>query len=179
MESLGLYRPESWPLTVLLAVTWLVLMVAYSPLADRIASYLVARPPTLGAFRAVQQSTGKLIAGIVVAWVLGAFLEELLLRGVMLQFVERRASQGLPRPLAIGAGVVVAAFIAALLHLYQGARAALIIGQLSVLFGLLFVIAGHDLWAVILCHGLFDTIAMIRFATKRSKYSDLDAPPAG
>jgi hypothetical protein len=39
------------------------------------------------------------------------------------------------------------------------------------LFGLLFVLSGHDLWAVILCPGLDDTIAFIRFANKTSKYS--------
>jgi hypothetical protein len=43
--------------------------------------------------------------------------------------------------------------------------------QLSMLFGLLFVLSGHDLWAVILCPGLDDTIAFIRFANKTSKYS--------
>jgi len=60
------------------------------------------------------------------------------------------------------------------IHLYQGPRAAFIVTQLSVLFGTLFVLAGYNLWAVILCHGLYDTIAFIRFANKQSRYSKLD-----
>jgi len=48
------------------------------------------------------------------------------------------------------------------------------------MFGVLFVISGYNLWAVMLCHGLYDTVAFIRFATKKSKYSNLegDAPSA-
>ncbi len=52
--------------------------------------------------------------------------------------------------------------------------AMVIISQLSALFGILFVISGYNLWAVMLCHGLYDTIAFVRFANKQSKYSDLD-----
>jgi len=43
---------------------------------------------------------------------------------------------------------------------------------------LLFVISGHNLWTVILCHGLYDTIAFIRFATGKSRYSKLDSDAA-
>jgi len=76
--------------------------------------------------------------------------------------------------MATGIVVCIAAAGAGLIHLYQGPRAVIIITQLSVLFGLLFVISGYNLWAVVLCHGLYDTIAFIRFANKKSKYSKLD-----
>jgi hypothetical protein len=46
--------------------------------------------------------------------------------------------------------------------------------QLSVLFGVPFVISGENLWTVVLCHGLYDTVAFIRFANRSSKYSNLD-----
>jgi membrane protease YdiL (CAAX protease family) len=54
-------------------------------------------------------------------------------------------------------------------------RAAIIITQLSILFGVLFVASGFNLWPVILCHGVYDTVAFIRFATKKSKYADLES----
>lgn len=74
---------------------------------------------------------------------------------------------------ATAAGIVAAAAAAWVIHFYQGLRAACIIAQLSVLFGVLFAISGYNLWPVILCHGFDDTIAFIRFANKQSKYSDL------
>jgi membrane protease YdiL (CAAX protease family) len=169
--ELGLGTPASWLLTVLLAGAWLALMLAYSPLADRIATRLVARPPTLGVFRALRQSRARLVAGIVVAWILGGFVEELVFRGVVLQSVRRLTTAWLGVPVATGVAVGVAALGAGLVHLYQGLRAALIVTQLSVLFGLLFVVSGYDLWAVILCHGLYDTVAFIRFASGKSRYA--------
>jgi membrane protease YdiL (CAAX protease family) len=63
---------------------------------------------------------------------------------------------------------------ACVIHLYQGPRAAFIVTQLSVLFGLLFVLSGHNLWAVILCHGSYDTVAFIRFVNKTSRYSNTE-----
>jgi membrane protease YdiL (CAAX protease family) len=176
ISELGLIGGEmSWLWTFAYALVWLVLMLAYGPLADRIATRIVATPPTLGAFRAIQQSRAKLIAGIVVAWILGGFLEELVFRGIVLKSVELLAWDWVAGPTGIVIAICVAAAGAGVIHLYQGPRAAIIITQLSVLFGVLFVISGYNLWAVMLCHGMYDTIAFIRFANKKSKYSKLDS----
>ena len=172
--ELGLSADVSWAKTIALVVVWLALMLAYSPIADRLATRLVAEPPTLGAFKAIQESRAKLVAGIVVAWILGGFLEELVFRGIVLKAVEALASGWIPGAGAAAIAICVAAAGAGVMHLYQGPRAAIIITQLSVLFGALFVISGYNLWAVILCHGIYDTIAFIRFATKKSRYSALD-----
>lgn len=171
--ALGFSSPSPWWQTVAFALVWLTLMLAWSPLADRIATRFVAEPPTLEAFRPIQESTAKLVGGILVAWVLGGFLEELVFRGMILTSLEALLTP-LPGPLAAGVAVVIAAAGAAIAHLYQGLRASLIIAQLSVLFGVLFIVSGYDLWAVVLCHGLYDTVAFIRFARGTSTYSEPD-----
>jgi membrane protease YdiL (CAAX protease family) len=175
MHELGLTISVSWLRTIVFAVAWLALMLAYSPLADRLATRWVEKPPTLDAFRALQQSRSKLLMGIVVAWILGGFLEELVFRGIVLQSIEALVSAWLVAPMAAGVAVFAAAAGAGVIHLYQGLRAVLIITQLSILFGVLFVVSGYNLWAVILCHGLYDTIAFVRFANKKSSYSKLVA----
>jgi membrane protease YdiL (CAAX protease family) len=172
-RELGLSTQSSWLPTIAFAVVWVGIMLAYSPIADRIASRFIARPPTLKTFRAIQESKAKLVGGIVVAWALGGFLEELVFRGIVLKSIAAILAAWVIGPLAAGAAIVAAALGAGIIHLYQGNRAALIITQLSVLFGALFVLSGYNLWAVILCHGLYDTVAFIRFAAGKSKYSDL------
>jgi membrane protease YdiL (CAAX protease family) len=176
-KDLGLSAPRSWALTLGLSVGWLVIMLVYTQVADRTAARFFARPPTLEMFRAIQESRLKLVAGIVIAWVLGGFLEELALRGIVLQTTEAFLAS-----LGLGLAAVVIAVAAAatgglVIHLYQGLRAAFIVTQLSALFGALFVISGGNLWTVVLCHGLYDTVAFIRFANRSSKYSNLDSPP--
>jgi hypothetical protein len=178
LAQLGLGH-HAWISTLGFAVGGLVVMLAYSPIADALASRLVRTPPTLGAFRALQQSPVRLAIGIVVAWALGGVLEELVFRGVVLNGVEALASGRLVGPAAAVAAICAAAAGAGVIHLYQGPRAALIITQLSVLFGLVFVLSGHDLLAVILCHGLYDTIAFVRFGLGKSKYAKLDQPVSG
>jgi membrane protease YdiL (CAAX protease family) len=119
----------------------------------------------------IQQSWSKLAAGIAAAWLLGGVLEELVARGIVLNSVAALLNPWLGQPLAAAIAIGLAAIGAGLLHFYQGPRAVLIITQLSVLLGVLFVVSGYNLWSVIICHGLYDTIAFIRFAAKKSKYS--------
>lgn len=175
LQRTSLGYPSSWTHTTVFAVAGLAVLLLCSPGADWLASRVVKRPPDLKAFRALQQSWVKLLIGIVIAWVLGGFVEEVLLRGVVLRGVERLLDARLAAPWPAAGGVLAAAAIAWVAHLYQGPRAALIIAQLSVLFGVIYLISGHDLWSVILAHGLYDTIAFVRFALRRSKYSGLDA----
>jgi membrane protease YdiL (CAAX protease family) len=173
MQRFGLSMSVSWWSTIAFALAWLALMLAYSPVADKLATRLVAVPPALEAFRGLQQSRAKLIAGILLAWIFGGFLEELVFRGIILQWIQAKLSAGLVAPLATGIAVFAAAIGAGFIHLYQRLRAAIIVTQLSILFGLLFIVSGRNLWAAILCHGLYDTVAFIRFATGKSRYSRL------
>ena len=177
-DVVGLGLPESWPKTIAFAVGWLALMLAYSPLADWLATRIFEKPPTLQSFRAIQESVTKLIAGIMVAWILGGVLEELVFRGIVLKSLAVLLNSSIGTLAATAIAICAAAAGAGLIHYYQGPRAMVIITQLSVLFGGLFVLSGYNLWAVILCHGLYDTIAFIRFALGKSRYSKHDDSPA-
>lgn len=174
MNPINLSPSHSWPLTLGFALVWLGLMLAYSPLADRVTSRWFKKPPKLEAFRKIQQSRSKLIFGIIIAWLLGGILEEFIFRGVILNYIISLLSPMLDRLTAVIIAILVAALLASLFHFYQGPRAMVIIAQLSVLFGVLYVISGYDLIAVMLCHGFYDTIAFVRFAKRQSKYSNLD-----
>lgn len=171
LATAGLIWPIPWLHTLGFTLAGLSGLLAWTPVADRMATPLFPKPPTLGAFRGLQQSTLKLVIGIIVAWVLGGFLEEMLLRGLVLQVVEAFFAHWVLPGWAATFGIVAAAAVAAVLHLYQGPRAAFIVTQLSVLFGVLFVASGYNLWAVILAHGLYDTVAFVRFAMGKSRYS--------
>jgi membrane protease YdiL (CAAX protease family) len=170
LEQLGLGRPN-WLQTLGLTLAGLAVMLAYSPLADRLASHWFKQPPTLQAFRGIQQSRGNLVVGIAAAWLLGGILEELIARGIVLGSLQAFLAPWLIKPIAAGFAICIAALGAGAMHLYQGRRAAAIITQLSILLGLLFVLSGYNLWAVMLCHGLYDTIAFVRFASGRSRYA--------
>ena len=169
--GLGLGAFGAWWLTAGLALAWLGVVLAYNPMANRLAARWFPQPPTLEAFKPIQESRGKLVAGILAAWGLGGFLEELVARGIVLQALESLLAAWLSPPVVVTIAVLVAAAGAGLMHAYQGPRAMVIITQISLLFGVLFVASGNNLWPVILCHGLYDTIAFIRFASGKSSYA--------
>ncbi|MDY0087494.1 MAG: CPBP family intramembrane glutamic endopeptidase [Coriobacteriia bacterium] len=173
LEWLGLQSPSSWPATIALSLTWLAMMLVLSPLADRLASALVSEPPRLEAFRVIQRGWGSLAVGIAVSWLLGGFIEEIALRGIVVRHMQTRLAPWIGSFSAAIVAVLLAALVAGIVHLYQGARGGLIVAQLSVLFGMLYVVSGYNLWTAIICHGCYDTIAFVRFARRSSKYSDL------
>lgn len=127
LAELGLGIPNAWVPTLLLSLAWLGLMISYSPLADWLASRWFSRPPTLESFRAIQQSTVNLIAGILAAWVLGGILEELIARGIVLLSVQAWLATWFPAHIATTIAVCVSALGAGLMHSYQGPRAMAII----------------------------------------------------
>jgi membrane protease YdiL (CAAX protease family) len=174
-KMLGLGVSGSWLPTIVIAIIWSALMFAFSPLADKLAGRWFREPPNLKTFRALQESPAKLLAGIAIAWLLGAFLEELVFRGIVLQSLASFLNAWFSSGIAVGAAVCLAAAGAGIIHLYQGPKATVIVTQLSVLFGVLFVLSGRNLWAVMLCHGFYDTIAFIRFGLRKSKYSKLES----
>jgi uncharacterized protein len=173
-SELGLGTPASWLSTLGYAAVGLAISLAYSPLADKLASRWFPKPPMLDSFRAVQRSRINLVIGIVVAWLLGGLLEELIARGIVLQSLEILLRAWLPPLLVTVLAILIAAIGAGLLHSYQGPRAVLIITQLSIIFGILFVVSGYNLWTVVLCHGFYDTIGFIRFANKTSRYTNAE-----
>jgi membrane protease YdiL (CAAX protease family) len=151
--------------------------IVYSPVADRLASRWVSEPPRLRVFEPLKRSRRNLVMGIAVAWLLGGFIEEFVFRGVVLVSTSACLSRWLAHPPATAVAICAAAFGAGLFHSYQGLRAVIVVTQLSVLFGVLFVATGYDLWATVLCHGLYDTIAFVRFARGGSSFSRHDRVP--
>jgi membrane protease YdiL (CAAX protease family) len=174
-RTLGLGIPASWITTVGYALAGLILMLVYSPLADWLASLLFSKPPTLQAFGRIQDSWINLVIGIIIAWFLGGILEELIARGLILKALAGWLDQWISIPFSACAAILITAMGAGVMHFYQGPRAVAIIFQLSILLGILFVITGYNLWAVMICHGLYDTIAFIRFALKKSRVSQSGA----
>jgi hypothetical protein len=63
LDAFGLGFPASWLTTIGLAIAWLALMWAYTPVADRLATKCVVKPRNLNFFRKLQQSRFKVTSG--------------------------------------------------------------------------------------------------------------------
>lgn len=156
-SNLGLRRPRRWWLVPLLVVGGLVVLVASANLIRNSLAPALGLPlPVPTANTALQGDFPEyLFYATLVSWGSAAFGEELLLRGFVLDRLLKtmRSSKALATLIAI----VIQAAIFGLFHLHQGSNA-LVATAAGLVFGLLWLLGGRNLWACIVLHGLVDLI---------------------
>lgn len=92
-----------------------------------------------------------------VSWGSAAFGEELLLRGFILDRIIKAI--GSSRRPAVLAAVVLQAVLFGSFHFNQGLGGVLVTGTIGVMFGLMWLLGGRNLWACIILHGLINSIS--------------------
>ena len=93
-----------------------------------------------------------------IVWTSAAFGEEMFFRGFLITRLEA-VFRGIPL------GTILAVFIPALIFgyghfYYQGWSGLVMTGVIGLIFGSFFLIYKHNLWPLIIFHGLFDTLGM-------------------
>jgi membrane protease YdiL (CAAX protease family) len=155
-RDVGLKRPARWSYTLLLgagigiAYQYLSLY-AIEPLLARLTGAL----PDVSQFAPLVGNKFFLLISIVISWTLAAFAEEMVFRGYLMNRVADLA--GGTRAAWLVALVLTSALFG-LVHLYQGASGMLITGLSGLLFGVLYLATGRNLWMAIIAHGVNDTL---------------------
>lgn len=108
------------------------------------------------AFEAIRGNERVLLAGLALAWTLAAFGEEMVFRGYLMSRIA-----GLAGGTRAGwaAALVVSSACFGWAHGYQGPAGMVATGLIGALLGLLYL-RTRNLWTVIICHGVVDTITM-------------------
>jgi membrane protease YdiL (CAAX protease family) len=155
-RDVGLKRPVSWTRTLLLGVG---VGVAYQFFSLYVIEPLLARMtgrlPDVSQFAPLVGNVFLLVLSFVVSWTLAAFAEEMAYRGYLMNRAACAAG-GTRAAWALSLVVVSALFGA--VHLYQGASGMITAGLSGLLFGVLYLASGRNLWLPIIAHGVNDTI---------------------
>ena len=158
-KSAGLTRPKSWWKTVALAVAAAVVLqlgseVVLGPLASRIwpGPQTVSHVLEPAAF-----AWGQALTTLLVIWTFAAFGEELSYRGYLLT----RAADIFGRSnAAYSLAMIFVAILFGLGHYYKGPAGVLDSTYSGLVLGCVYLLAGRNLWAAILAHGISDTFAL-------------------
>jgi uncharacterized protein len=158
----GLRRPRAWswlPLqcALLYAVVWVTSQHVVAPLAT--ALDFNSGPSIFGY---IQGNAIALVGWLAIGWVVGAFIEELLFRGFLLNRTEALLGGGVG---ATVAAVLAQATLFGMLHLYQGAAGALFAGIFATIYGVMYCAFGRNLWPLIIVHGLWNSVGIIGIYT--------------
>ncbi|GAB4528822.1 MAG: hypothetical protein Tsb0010_11170 [Parvularculaceae bacterium] len=159
-SDLGLRRPRRIILLPLWVVAIFVVTFAVALGGQLIAAQFIGGAPDVSKFAPLYQNLPLFLVSLVSIWVTAAFFEEIVYRGFLLGRLLNIIGDGLGP--AIVATLLHAVMFGAL-HAYQGLLGVIATGLVAVVFGVFFYLQQRNLWALIIVHGLIDTLSLIQF----------------
>lgn len=150
------HRPLLLPLQVIavLAAVIAVAMLVQPLLVSAFGA------PDYSRFRPLVGNPERLVLSLFVVWVTAAFFEEQVFRGFLLDRLSRLLGPGRGR---IALACVIGAALFGLLHAYQGPFGILMTGTIGLVFSVAYFALGRRLWALIVAHGLINSLTMWQF----------------
>lgn len=158
LTQLGFYRHVNWPLIILTGFALGILMalastVVFEPLAER----LTGKSHDFSSYENLRGNFTLLLKWIPFVWLWVSVIEEVVFRGFILKGLITILGGGY---LGIVTGLFLSSIIFGLPHMYQGKSGVLSTGIVGLGLGLIFVIAGFNLWLLIMTHGVTDTMGL-------------------
>lgn len=159
-KDVGFHKPERIGHLVLITLVSTAILLPLSNMVKHGVMNITQIAPNLEAFNVLQGNIAALAAGLVIAWLFGAFLEEFLFRGFLLNTLyELFSNKGCPQWLTWTFAVLVTSIFTGIGHFYQGIVGMIVTGFIAVGFSVIYLINHRNLWSCILAHGLYDTVA--------------------
>jgi uncharacterized protein len=157
--NIGLRRPKSWPQ----AIIWGIALGVAAQIFDlSVTTPLLARitghAPDLSGFRSLIGNVQQLLFWLAVTWSIAAFGEEMVYRGYILN---RTADLFGGTRLAWVFATIVSCACFGLGHRYQGLAGVVDIAVSAVVPVIVYRLSGRNLWAIIVMHGVNDTIGFV------------------
>jgi membrane protease YdiL (CAAX protease family) len=158
-STVGLGRPPSWPLTLVLGLATAVAVVIIANFLMTLVILPLVGSPDSSRFAALRGNPLLLVLGLFGVWTSAAFGEEIVFRGYLIGRVA--GLLGGERVAWIGA-VLLSSIIFGAVHFYQGLSGIIITGSIGLLFGIAYLVLRRNLWPLVIAHGLIDTLSFIQ-----------------
>ncbi len=155
-----LRRPSSWPKTILLAISAAAVLLLGSELVIQpLASHLWPVPENVSSVLKVPVHDWKIaLRSLAIVWIFAGFGEEIGYRGYLLT---RAADLGNRCPTAYVVAMLYVAVLFGFGHFYKGPAGILDSTYSGLVLGGVYLLAGCNLWAPILAHGIVDTVVVV------------------
>lgn len=166
-STLGLRRPGSVRRTLAEAVAAAgLILVVVRFIIGPLAVWITGVPIDLSALGEPGDARA-LVVWLGQAWTLAAFGEEMVFRGY---FMHRVVDVSGNTRWGWAVALVVSSALFGLAHRYQGPAGMIATACIGAVLGLLYVYSRRNLWAVILCHAIVDTIALTAIYLNRASW---------
>ena len=158
-SAMGLKQPASWRRILLIALVAAILRILLGQfLIEPVTGFFWPKPTAPALANEITGNIKIALIAFLLVWTFAAFGEEIAYRGYLLT---RAADVGKRSVAAYGIGVVLVSILFGYGHYYKGASGVIDSGVAGLVLGTAYMLAGHNLWASILAHGIIDTFGII------------------
>jgi membrane protease YdiL (CAAX protease family) len=120
---------------------------------------LIGLEPDLSAYAGVEGNVWGLIGMLALGWVIGGFFEEYFFRGYLFYRLNTIINNPLVHKCV---AIAVTSIVFAFAHTYQGTAGILATFYFSIIMGLLYFYLGKNIWYLMIVHGFYDTVGIIK-----------------
>lgn len=157
-SDLGLRRPTALRQTVLQALVGaLIILVSTRWVIIPVAVRLTGTPLDLSALG--EAGDGRALATwMLQAWSLAAVGEEMVFRGYLIGRITDLVGS---TRIGVSGALATSSLAFGLAHAYQGSAGVVATATVGCFMGLLYLYSGRNLWTVILCHAMVDSVGLL------------------
>jgi len=158
-RAVGFRRPTRWRDALLPGIAVGAVFQFFSLyILEPLIVLLTGKPIDLSQFAPIKGNVFLLALFLVLVWTLAAFGEELVYRGYLMNRVSELMGGG---NWAWTLSLVAVSVLFGVAHLYQGISGVATVIAASLMYGGLYLWSGRNLWAPIIAHGVYDTVAIL------------------
>ena len=157
--DMGLKRPASFKKTFYILLLLIVVTLATALLSVFIAKAFFVKPEESARFAGLAGNLPLTLWYILLGWVVGGFIEELIYRAFLISAIQRILGDSTVATLI---AILIPGIIWAARHIYfKGAYGAVFMFFSSLVFGLFYIMSKRNLWPNIILHGFINTFGFI------------------
>lgn len=158
LDYLGFTPVDNWLATLGWSIfLGVVIALLSSVMIEPFANRVTGETHDFSVFDGMRGNFQSLIMFMLMAWILAAFLEEIIFRGFLISELTGVLGTG---PFAVGVSVLLGSIIFGVAHWYQGKSGVLSTGIVGAILAVIFVVNDFNLWLPILTHGFIDTVGL-------------------
>jgi len=157
--ALGFRRPKSWMILIGIALAAALLRLVLGAVVESVAASIWPAPikPPSG-YNQIAGHGWVALKWLGIVWTFAAFGEEISYRGYL---VTRAADLGRRSTLAYWLAIVAVSVLFGYGHYYKGPAGVLDSGMAGLILGAAYMLAGRNMWACVLAHGIIDSVGLI------------------
>ena len=158
-SAMGFKRPASWRRIILIALAAAALRILLGQFVIEPVTGFFWPPPAAPELANEITGNAKIaLLALLIVWTFAAFGEEIAYRGYLLT---RAADIGDKSTTAYWIGILLVSILFGYGHYYKGPSGIIDSGIAGLILGTAYMVAGRNLWASILTHGMIDTFGVI------------------